>query len=133
MLTKMFELCSLEMPGIFEIVKSTAAKGLEIVPSAKCIAELNVAARTCGALAAIRQAFRLPEAASTATVSGCKSSVSEMTGNRSANTQTMATASILVLCVGFRRDVAQRHRHSQIAATVTASHTRLRIVSIASC
>jgi hypothetical protein len=42
----------------------------------------------------------------------------------------MATASILVLCLGFRRDVVQRNRHSKIAATVTASQTRLRMVSI---
>jgi hypothetical protein len=42
----------------------------------------------------------------------------------------MATASILVLCLGFRRDTIHRNRHSQIAATVTASQTRLRKVSI---
>jgi hypothetical protein len=42
----------------------------------------------------------------------------------------MATASILVLCLGFCRDTIQWNRHSQIAATVTASQTRLRKVSI---
>ena len=86
----------------------------------------------CALLATRRQAFRLPEAASTATVSGCRSSVREMTGKRSARTQTMATASILVLCRGFRRDTIQRNRHSQMAATVIASQTRLRKVSIGS-
>ena len=45
----------------------------------------------------------------------------------------MATASILALCLGFSRDTIQRNRHSQIAATVTASQTRLRKVSIGSC
>jgi len=45
----------------------------------------------------------------------------------------MATASILVLCRGFRRDTIQRNRHSQMAATVIASQTRLRKVSIGSC
>jgi hypothetical protein len=56
-----------------------------------------------------------------------------MTGNRSARMQTMATASILVLCLGFRRETVQRNRHSHIAATVTASQTRLSSVSIVSC
>jgi hypothetical protein len=115
---------------ISAIVKLNAAKGLEVIPSAMCAPELSVAARTWGALAAIRHAFRLPDAASTATVSGCRSSVSEMTGNRRARTQTMATASIRVLCLGFRRDAVQRNRQSQIAAMVTASQTRLRKVSI---
>jgi hypothetical protein len=78
-------------------VRPIPAKGIEIMPSIKCDPELEFAVRVQGALAAIRQAFRFPEAASTATVSGCKSSVREMTGNRSARTQTMATASILVL------------------------------------
>jgi hypothetical protein len=117
---------------ISAIAKLTAAKGLGMIPIARCAPELDVAARTWGALAAIRHAFRLPEAASTATVSGCRSSVREMTGNRRARTQTMATASIRVLCLGFRRDVVQRNCHSQIAATVTASQTRLRKVSISS-
>jgi len=45
----------------------------------------------------------------------------------------MATASILVLCLGFCRDTVQRNRHSQTAATVIASQTRLRSVSIGSC
>src|ERR1700733_1154234 len=81
-------------------------------------------------LAAIRQAFRLPDAASTATVSGCKSSVSEMTGKRSASTQTIATASNLAPCPGEGRDAAQRNRHSQRAARVTTSQIRLRIDSI---
>lgn len=111
-------------------VRPIPAKGIEIMASIKCDPGLKVAVRDWGALAAIKQAFRLPEAASTATVSGCKSSVREMTGKRSARTQTMATASILVLWLGFRRDAAQRNRQSQIAATVTASQTRLRIVSI---
>jgi hypothetical protein len=44
----------------------------------------------------------------------------------------MATASTLLLCLGFRRDTAQRNRHSQTEATVTASQTRLRSVSIGS-
>jgi hypothetical protein len=113
--------------------KSIAAKGLDNVPNAQRVPGLTVAARTWGALAAIRQAFRLPEAASTATVSGCRSSVREMTGNRRARTQTIATASILVLCLGLRRDTVQRNRHSHIAATVTASQARLRVVSIGSC
>lgn len=77
--------------------KCTAAKGLEIVPGAECAPEFNVAARTWEALAAMRHAFRLPEAASTTAVSGCRSSVREMTGNRRARKQTMAAASILVL------------------------------------
>ena len=118
------------MVEISAIVRLIAEKGLEIIPIAKCAPELIVAARTWGALAAIRHAFRLPEAASTATVSGCRSSVREMTGNRRARTQTMATASVLELCLGFRRDPIQWNRHSQIAATVTASQTRLRKVSI---
>lgn len=42
----------------------------------------------------------------------------------------MATASILALYLGFSRDPAQRNRHTQIAAKVTASQTRLRNVSI---
>jgi hypothetical protein len=53
-----------------------------------------------------------------------------MTGNRRAKTQTMTTASSLVLCLRFRGDTVQRNRQSQIAAQVTASQTRLRIVSI---
>jgi hypothetical protein len=112
------------------IVGLIAKNGLEIIPTAKCVPELTAVDRTWGELAAIRHAFRLPEAASTATVSGCRSSVREMTGNRRAKAQTMATASILVLCLGFRRDVVQRNRHSQTATTVTTSHTRLRKVSI---
>jgi len=44
----------------------------------------------------------------------------------------MATASILVLCRGFRRDTIQRNRHSQMAATVIASQRTLRKVSIGS-
>jgi hypothetical protein len=128
-------------PGLFNLdcitnsvtTKFVTAKGLEIVPTARCVPGLRVVARTWGALAAIRQAFRLPEAASTATISGCRSSVSEMTGNRRARTQTIATASILVLCLGYCLDTVQRNLHSQIAATVTASQTRLRIVSIVSC
>jgi hypothetical protein len=114
------------------MIKFATVKELEIIPTAKCFPELRVVARTCGALAAIRQAFRLPEAASTATISGCKSSVREITGKRRARIQTIATASILVLCLGFRRDTVQWNRHSQIAATVTASQTRLRSVSIGS-
>jgi len=42
----------------------------------------------------------------------------------------MATASILVLCIGFFRDTVQWNRHRQIAATVIRSQTRLRKVSI---
>ncbi len=42
----------------------------------------------------------------------------------------MATASSLGLCRGSGRETIQRHRHSQIAMTVIASHTRLRIASI---
>jgi hypothetical protein len=133
LLAKELGSCNLASGAISAIVKLTPAKGLEIMPTAKRVPELTVAARTWGALAAIRQAFRLPEAASTATVSGCRSSVREMTGNRRDRTQTIATASILVLCRGSRRDTVQRNRHSQIAATVTASQTRLRIVSIGSC
>jgi hypothetical protein len=121
---------NLAMVEISAIVGLIAAKGLEIIPGAECAPEFSVAARTWGALAAIRHAFRLPEAASTATVSGCRSSVREMTGNRRARTQTMATASIFVLCLGFRRDAVQRNRQSQTAATVTTSQTRLRKVSI---
>src|SRR5271169_2663383 len=124
--------CNLARVQISAFAKLTAAKGLEIIPIARCAPELKVAVQTWGALAAIRHAFRLPEAASTATVSGCKSSVREMTGNRRARAQTMATASILVLYLRFRRDTVQRNRHSQIAATVTASQTRLRIVSMGS-
>ncbi len=45
----------------------------------------------------------------------------------------MATASILVLSFGFRRDTLQRNRHSQSAAMVTANQTRLRSVSIGLC
>jgi len=115
------------------MIKLTAAIGLEFIPKTDWVPEPTVADRTWEALAAIRQALRLPEAASTATVSGCRSSVREMTGNRSARMQTMATASILVLCLGFRRETVQRNRHSHIAATVTASQTRLSSVSIVSC
>lgn len=82
-------------------IKVDTGYGRETIPTAKCVPACSVAARTCGALAAIRQALRLPEAASTATVSGCKSSVREITGNRRATTQSMATASILGLCFGF--------------------------------
>lgn len=130
---KLLVLSDLVLAEISEANKSSAAKDLDIVPNAKCGHELNVAARTKGALAAIKQAFRLPEAASTAIVSGCRSSVRDITGNRRARTQTMAAASILVLCDGLCLEAAQRHRHSHIAATVTASQTRLRIVSIDSC
>lgn len=42
----------------------------------------------------------------------------------------MAAASILVLCLGSRRDTFQRNRHSQMAARVIANQTRLRKVSI---
>jgi hypothetical protein len=125
--------CNLARTEFSALVKWTAAKDVEIIPSAKWVLDLNVAARKWGALAAIRHAFRLPEAASATMISGCRSSVREMTGNRRARTQTMATASILVLCLGFCRDTVQRNRHSQIAATVTASQIRLRIVSIGSC
>jgi hypothetical protein len=104
-----------------------------MIPTAKCVPVLRVVAPIWGAQAAIRQAFRLPEAASTATISGCKSSVREMTGNRRARKQTIETASILVLCLGFCRETVQRNRHRQTAATVTTSQTRLRIVSIGSC
>jgi hypothetical protein len=122
-----YNLARVEIPAI---IKLPATNGLEIIPRAQWIPEPIVAARTWGALAAIRHAFRLPEAASTATVSGCRSSVREITGNRRARTLTIATASILVLCPGCRRDTLQRNRHSQIAVTVTASQTRLRKVSI---
>jgi len=53
-----------------------------------------------------------------------------MTGNNKAKTQTIATISVRELCLGFCRDTLQRNRHSQIAATVTASQIRFRIVSI---
>ncbi len=78
-----------------------AAKGLEISPTVKCFPTLIVAVRMWGQLAAIRQAFRLPEAESSATVSGCRSSVREITGNRSAKTQTIATDSRRMLCLAF--------------------------------
>ena len=81
-----------------ENIQLTAAMRLEVIPTINCVPEPTVADRTWEALAAIRQALRLPEAASTATVSGCRSSVREMTGNRRAKKQTMAAASILVLC-----------------------------------
>lgn len=42
----------------------------------------------------------------------------------------MATASVFVLCLGTWREPIQRKRHTQIAITVTASQTRLRVVSI---
>jgi hypothetical protein len=75
---------------------------------------------------------RLPEALSTTAISGCKSSESEMTGNNRASRQSMAIASCCTLWRGFRREAAQRNRHSQSAPSVTPSHTKLRIVSIAS-
>jgi hypothetical protein len=86
----------------------------------------------CPPLATSKQWFRLLETVSAGTISGWRSSVSEMTGKSRARTLTIATASILVLCLGFRRDTVQWNRHSQIAATVTASQTRLRSVSIGS-
>ena len=113
-----------------EMTKFAASKGLEINPTVKCFPNLIVAFRTCGELTAIRHALRLPEDASTATVSGCRSSVREMTGNRSSNTQTIATDSIRMLCRRFSRDTLQRNRHSQTAAMVTATQMRLRVVSI---
>jgi len=119
----------LERGIISAIDKLTPSNCLEMTPTANRVPEFTVAARRWGALAAIRHAFRLPEAASTAKISGCRSSVREITGNRRARTQTIATASILVLCLGFRRDKVQRYRHSQTAATETASQTRLRKVS----
>jgi hypothetical protein len=112
------------------MTKFAAAKGLEISPTVKCFPNLIVAVRMWGQLAAIRHAFRLPEAASTATVSGCRSSVREMTGNRRASTQTIAIDCIRMLCLGFSRDTLQRNRHSQTAAMVTSSQIRLSVVSI---
>ena len=114
----------------FVTTRFAASKGLEIIPTVKCFPNLMVTFRTCGWLAAIRHAFRLPEDASTATVSGCRSSVREMTGKRSAKTQTIAIDSIRKLCLRFSRDTLQRNRHSQTAAMVTATQMRLRIVSI---
>lgn len=123
---------SLERRRISSTAEPTLADGLGMIPKAQCALEPIVEAPTCGALVASRHAFRLPEAASITRISGCRSSVREMTGNRRARTQTMATASILLLCLGFCRDTVQRNRHSQIAAKVMASQIRLRIVSIGS-
>jgi hypothetical protein len=77
--------------------KVTEARGLEITPGVECVPGFNVATRKWEALAAIRHAFRLPEAASTTAVSGCRSSVREITGKRRATKQTMAAPCILVL------------------------------------
>ena len=77
-----------------------------------------------------RQAFRFPEEASTATISGCKSSVREITGNKSARAQTIATVSRKTRARGFRRDTSQRNRQSHSAASVMISHNKLRIVSV---
>lgn len=118
---------------ISSTAEPTLADGLGMIPNVQCALEPRVEAPTWGALIASRHAFRLPEAASTTRISGCRSSVREMTGNRSARTQTMATASILLVCVGFCRDTVQRNRHSQITARVIASQTRLRRVSMISC
>jgi hypothetical protein len=88
---------------------------------------------TCGvrvAPATMRQQFRFPEEASTATISGCKSSVREITGNKSARAQTIATVSRKTRARGFRRDTNQRKRQSQRAASVTINQSKLRIVSI---
>ena len=115
----------LDKGAIAALDRFIPASGVEMTPTAVLIPELTVAARTCGALAAIRQAFRLPEAASTAMISGCKSSVREITGNRRARAQTIATASIFVLCRGSRRDKVQRYRHSQTAPKDTTSQAIL--------
>jgi hypothetical protein len=118
---------------ISSTAEPTLADGLGMIPKAQCALDPMVEAPTWGTLVARRHAFRLPEAASTTRISGCRSSVREMTGNRSATKHTMATASILLLCLGFCRDTVQRNRHSQITARVTASQTRLRRVSMDSC
>jgi hypothetical protein len=118
---------------ISSTAEPTLADGLGMIPKAQCALEPIVEAPTWGTLVASRHAFRLPEAASTTRISGCRSSVREMTGNRRATKQTMATASILLLCLGFCRDTVQRNRHSQITARVTANQTRLRRVSMDSC
>ena len=118
------------LEAISETIDPLTALDSEVGPIVRCVIGLWVAAFTCGALAAIRQAFRLPDAASTAMVSGCKSSVREMTGNSSARMQTIAAASIVVLWRGFLRETIHRNRHSQTAARVIASQTRFRKVSI---
>ncbi len=87
----------------------------------------------CGARAALairRQLFRFPEAASMATISGCRSSVREIAGSRSDTTQPMATASTKTRARGFCRDASQRKRQTERAASATISHIRLRRFSI---
>lgn len=111
-------------------MKLLATTGLLRIATAKCALAATGAGSNRGALAAIRQAFRLPEAASTTTISGCRSSVSDMTGKKMARTQTIATDSIFLPCFDSIREPLQRNRHTQKAATVMASQIRLRSVSI---
>ena len=80
--------------------------------------------------ATMTHAFRFPDEASTATISGCKSSVSEITGNKTAKAHPIATTSRKTRARGFRRDTSHRKRHSQRAAKVTINQSKLRNVSI---
>jgi hypothetical protein len=93
--------------------------------------EIGVAWGVRVAPATIRQAFRFPDDASTATISGCKSSVREITGNNSASVHPIATDSRKTRARGFGRDTSQRKRQIQRAASARTSQSKLRSVSIA--
>jgi hypothetical protein len=88
--------------------------------------------RAYGVPATRRDEFFLPPTESTTMISGCRSSVREITGNSKDMKQMSATACNLMVCCASRRDAAQRNRHSQMTANATASQVRLRIVSIIS-
>ena len=56
--------------GNSEAINVFSVRSLGVCPIVECGAGFAVLEPNCGAMAAIRQAFRFPEAASTATVSG---------------------------------------------------------------
>jgi hypothetical protein len=92
--------------------------------------EIGVTCSVRVAPATIRQAFRFPDDASTATISGCKSSVREITGNNSASVHPIAIDSRKTRARGFGRDASQRKRHIHRAASARSSQSKLSSVSI---
>lgn len=131
-LAKKTEVCNRNAKSIPSEMKSIGASGFWSRAIAECALGDLVVWWLCASCATTRQC-RLPEALSTTAVSGCRSSVREMTGNRSARAQIIAPTSMVMLFRGFRRDTDQRNRHSQIVASVIPSQTRFRLVSIAWC
>src|ERR1035437_3819403 len=112
------------------LTRETSAGNFERRAKEDCVPECDFALPPCTAWATSKQCIRLLETVSAGTISGCKSSVSEITGNNRASRQTMAIVSCRTLRCESWREAAQRNRHIQSAASVTPSQTRLRIVSI---